>query len=184
MSEHLLPISDMSSRHIGLTPAIADCFLEAALVCLDRHHTSPIDFLVQDCDQSISALVSWDIINQRIRNAWANESDATRDGAYSFALAAVELLYNMVAVRRAETLTGADYYVGLRDQAFEDLEDCIRLEVSGIDRGSDADITYRLKNKVAQTIKGQSNLPAIACVVGFLNKKIILQLVENLDELE
>ncbi len=33
MEIQLLPLQRMEERHIGLTPAIADCFCEAARVC-------------------------------------------------------------------------------------------------------------------------------------------------------
>lgn len=174
---HLL-IEDMSSRHPGLTPAITNNCSEAAKGCLDRHHASPTRFSIQKGSQQFVALVNWNSTNERVRKAWANDTDATRDGAYACALAAVELLCEMVAVRRAETLTGADYYIGFRDKTSFDLEDCFRLEVSGVDKGGDAEITQRVKRKVAQAAYGRSNLPAMACVVGFRIGRIVLQLVE------
>jgi len=70
-------------------------------------------------------------------------------------------------VGRAETLTGADWYVAPNGTSIEDLENCIRLEVSGISAGASADINRRLREKVAQAARGESNLPAIASVVGF-----------------
>jgi hypothetical protein len=167
----------MASRHTGLTPAIANCYAEAAKVCLDRHHTPPKNFSIQKDSLQSVALVSWDSTNNRIRNAWANDDDATRDGAYACALAAVELRCQMVAVRRAETLTGSDYYIGSPDKTYFDLEDCYRLEVSGVDKGNDAEINRRLKQKVLQTAHGKSNLPALACVVGFKIGRIVLQSV-------
>ena len=174
-----LPLFDLSERHPGLTPAVASNYIEAASVCLDRHHSPPEEFSLLDGDRSTEAVVSWMRPDDRTRNAWANESDATRDGAYACALAAVELAYEMVAVRRAETMTGADYYIGKLGQAFEDLEGCFRLEVSGIDRGNDTIVTQRLKQKVNQAAVGKSNLPAMACVVGFQVRKIVLQSVER-----
>ena len=39
-----LPIDDMDQRHPGLTPPIAASNLEAASVCLQRHHVSPERF--------------------------------------------------------------------------------------------------------------------------------------------
>lgn len=175
-----LPMSDMSSRHPGLTSAIAENYFEAASICLNRHHTSPTQVVVQNNDQSTLALLAWGTIDDRTRHAWANESDATRDGAYACALAATELLFDMVAIRRAETLTGADYYIGRRDQSLDDLEDHVRLEVSGIDSGNEADIARRVKIKLAQAAKGKSNLPAMACVIGFRVGKIVLKLLEVL----
>lgn len=173
-----LPLFELSKRHTGLTQAVSSAFIEAAGVCLDRHHTPPITFLLMNGDRSTQTQVDWTKPDQRTRNAWANESDATRDGAYACALAGVELAYSMVAIRRAETLTGADYYIGKLGQVFNGLEDCLRLEVSGIDKGSDATVIRRLKKKVEQAAAGKSNLPAMACVVGFQVKKIVLQSVE------
>jgi hypothetical protein len=173
-----LLIADMAERHTGLTPAIAGNYFEAASVCLDRHHISPANFLVQNGNEPVEAKVNWKEVDERTRSAWANESDATRDGAYACALAAVELMTNMVAVRRAETLTGADYYVGYAERALNDLEELQRLEISGIDKGDDPAIASRLKIKISQAAAGKSNLPAIACVVGFKAAKIVMQFVE------
>jgi hypothetical protein len=124
-------------------------------------------------------LVNWQKADERTIGAWANESDATRDGAYAIALAAVEISANMVAIRRAQTLSGADYYIGDPHRATDDLEDCLRLEVSGVDKGGDAVIKYRLTSKIKQAAAGRSNVPAMACVVGFRERKIVMQLVEG-----
>ena len=80
----------------------------------------------------------------------------------------------MVAVRRAETKTGADYYIALQGGPMQDLEDCLRLEVSGVDAGPESTVNRRLKDKLAQAAAGSSNLPAMAGVVGFKAKLIML----------
>jgi hypothetical protein len=170
-----LPLHNMEDRHPGLTREVAAAYIQAARVCLDRHHTSPTDFSLRKDSRSVLALVEWDATNQRTRMAWANEIDATELGAYAMVLAAIELSEGMVAVRRAETGTGADYYVGPPGTSGEDLESCYRLEVSGTDRGSDTIIYGRLLDKVEQATKGKSNLPAMAGVVGFLSKLIFLR---------
>jgi hypothetical protein len=79
----------------------------------------------------------------------------------------------MVAVSRAETRTGADYYLGAFDAALDDLETSIRLEVSGTDEGSASVINSRLKRKLAQASMGRSNLPAMVSVVGFRTLQIV-----------
>ena len=107
------------------------------------------------------------IPDERTRNAHANEIDATEAGAYGVSLAAVEVVAGLVAVGRAETLTGADWYVASQRTSLEDLEQCVRLEVSGISAGGSADINRRLREKVVQAARGESDLPAIASVVGF-----------------
>ena len=79
----------------------------------------------------------------------------------------------LVAVRRAETRTGADYYVGEPEAGLEDLEASFRLEISGTDEGNESCIISRLREKLTQASKGNSNLPAIASVVGFAALRIV-----------
>ena len=133
MTPLYLPLLDMANRHRGLTQTIATTYLEAARVCLDRHHTSPTEFMGQNGSETVDVVVEWEATDEQSRGAWANDIDATEAGAYACALAAVELTGGLVAIRRAETGTGADYYIGLPDQLLDDLEGCLRLEVSGTD---------------------------------------------------
>jgi hypothetical protein len=80
----------------------------------------------------------------------------------------------LVAVIRAETLTGADYYLGRPGDQADDLEATLRLEVSGTDAGSEILIKARLRQKVEQARRGNSNLPAVASVVGFDALRIVI----------
>ncbi|HXH12617.1 MAG TPA: hypothetical protein VNP04_22970 [Alphaproteobacteria bacterium] len=57
-------------------------------------------------------MVEWEATDGRARGAWVNDIDATEAGAYACARAAVELTGELVAIRRAGTGTGADYYIG------------------------------------------------------------------------
>ena len=131
MKSPLLPINNMSDQHIGLTPALSETYLEAARVCLDRHHVSPQEFLLKKEPSQKNVLIEWEEADERCRAAWGNLHDAVRDGAYACAIAAAELFLGLFAVRRAETLTGADYYISPLNNKSDDLEDCWRLEVSG-----------------------------------------------------
>ena len=107
-------------------------------------------------------------------DAWANETDATEAGACALVLAAVERADGLVAMRRAETLTGADYYVAPEGSEPRDLEACLRLEVSGVDHGTKSAVNSRLTAKLEQAYRGNSDLPAMAGVVGFKVKTILL----------
>ena len=162
-----LPFHGMDTHHVGLTKAIADSYTEAARVCLDRHHQPPTDFSLQKLELNISAIAQWETTDEQTRRAWFNETDTTESGAYSFVLAAVELLDEYVAIHRAETRTGADYYIAPKGAKPDHLEDCLRLEVSGVDRGSESTVKQRLNLKLKQAAQGNSNLPAVAGVVGF-----------------
>ena len=168
----------MEQRHVGLTKAIADSYTEAARVCLDRHHSPPTDFCLHKGDASLEAITQWSLTDKRTRRAWSNETDATENGAYALALAAVDLMDDMVAVHRAETKTGADYYISPKDSESDDLEDCFRLEVSGVDRGPEGTVVQRLREKLGQAARGNSNLPAVASVVGFRTRVIMMAELE------
>jgi hypothetical protein len=162
-----LRIDRLHERHPGLTQALSDCYAEAASVCWSRHHEPPITVSLKHDDTEELRIVTFAVPDGQVRKAHANEIDATETGAYCVSLAAVEDIAGLVAVGRAETLTGADWYVAPNDAEIEDLESCIRLEVSGISSGASSDINRRLREKLAQAARGDSNLPAIAAVVGF-----------------
>ena len=70
MKKELLPIQEMANRHQGLTQAIADCLVEAARVCLDRHHESPVDFTIDKSGSQMIAVVEWEQTDERTRGAW------------------------------------------------------------------------------------------------------------------
>jgi hypothetical protein len=172
-----LQLDLLHERHSGLTPPLSGAFFEAASVCLGRHHTSPVEFEINCTAGPSRRTADFQAPDSRTLNAWANEIDTTESGAYCVCLAAVEAEEKLVAVGRAEKLTGADWYVAPIGVETDDLEDCFRLEVSGVDAGGKAVIDARLKQKVDQTRRGASSLPAIAAVVGFRERSISIQRV-------
>ena len=179
MSRTLLSIAALADRHPGLTPAVADGYSEAARVCLARHHTPPTVFLIDLSGKATESSLPWEVPDDRTMGAWANQTDATRDGAYAISLAAVEVREQLVAIRRAETLSGADYYVAALGSDPTDLENSFRLEVSGTDAGDMTVVRQRMLQKQAQTRVALSNLPAIAAVVGFKSSVVAIAHVED-----
>lgn len=169
-----LKLTGLHERHPGLTQPLGDSYGEAASVCFDRHHKPPVTILLTHNGTNSHGVVCFTIPDERMLNAHANEIDATETGAYGVSLAAVEAVVGLVAVRRAETQTGADWYVAPNDADIQDLETCIRLEVSGLNAGSSSDIQRRLREKVAQAARGDSNLPAMAAVVGFKALEVVI----------
>ena len=163
-------------RHPGVSKAVCDAFSEAAEVCLARHHVPPITSLQIRCadTDSVRAL-KWSVPDETARRSWSNRDDATRDGAYVVSLAVVERELGLVALSRADTRTGADYYLGKPGQ--QDLEDAFRLEVSGVDKGDRAEISRRLRVKIDQAARGVSYLPALASVVGFREATVLVSRV-------
>ena len=170
---------EMDQRHAGLTKATAEHQTEGARVCLDRHHKSPTTFRIEDSSRVLESVVNWTPTDERTQRAWGNEKYATEHGAYACALAAVELACGLISVSRAETGTGVDFYMAPPDTSVDDLENHIRLEVSGVGRGDGAAVAKRLTSKLDQAKKGNSNLPAIAGVVGFPTRQIRLARLEE-----
>lgn len=179
MDKLKLRLESLHERHIGLTQALSDTYYEAATVCLSRHHDSPVEIDIANGKATSTQVVEFQKPDRRTENAWANEIDTTESGAYGVCLAAVEVAEKLVAVRRAETLTGADWYVAPIGAEPEDLENCFRLEVSGVDGGGKSIVDARLRQKVEQTKRGASNIPAIATVVGFKERIVSIKKVEG-----
>ncbi len=173
-----LLVEGLHERHTGLTASLGGVFFEAACVCFGRHHDSPVDVEIHRKEGSAVCEFAFHPPSELERNAHANVIDATEQGAYGVSLAAVEETESLVAVRRAETLTGADWYVAPPGTPAEDLESCYRLEVSGTDTGTRSTIETRLSQKAQQARDGKSNLPAIASVVGFKQRVVAIQKVE------
>ena len=178
MTNPELPFHNMAQRHIGLTEEIANYWTQGARVCLDRHHQPPVSVVIKRERQEMVADAIWEATDERTRRAWANELDTTEAGAYALILASAELFDGLVAVSRAETETGADYYVAPIDADPDDLEEHLRLEVSGVDRGNEAVVQRRLRDKLSQLSRGSSNLPGVAGVIGFQAKLILLAKLE------
>lgn len=152
---------------------------ESAAVALSRHHSSPADFRVSHDATTTNRQVRWEEPSDRTQRAHGNTDDATEAGAYSIALATVETELGLYAIARTDVRTGADYYVGPPETDELDLEEALRLEVSGVDAGDESVVAQRLRKKVKQTTKGQVDVPALACVVGFAAKRIVLERAET-----
>jgi hypothetical protein len=162
-----IELSDLDKRHPGVSHGLALAYCEAAEVCLGRHHQPPKPFSLTHNGVASSADTNWSSPSQQLQAQWANTIDATEAGAYCVALAAIELTSGLYAIFRAETQSGADYYLGPFGAEPDDLENLIRLEVSGIDTATPALVLARLNKKIEQLKNGASNTPGIASVVGF-----------------
>ena len=178
MTATTLPLENAHERHYALPLEVAACYHQAARVCLDRHHTSPVEFRIEDDTGSVPVEVKWDTTDARSRAAWANRDDATRDGGYLCVIAAAEVRDDLYAIRRVQVGGRADYYVGPRDTLPDDMESCFRLEISGIDSGYRTAVIRRLGIKVAQ-VSGGGTFPAMAGVIGFAAGLIVLRWVDD-----
>ena len=169
----------MHWRHWGLVKEVAAYLRQGAAVALDRNHDPPVVFDVRDPGESVmQTIVDWGQVDQRTRDSW-NQSNSTEQGACACAIAALELVSGNLVVRRAERPSGADYYVAHPTAPVDDLESQRRLEVSGCDQERAAGVRGRLREKVEQLESGDSPLPGVAVVVGFRERLILFEYVEE-----
>ena len=161
----------LHERHDGFYKPICIAYADAAVLCLERTHMPPVIISLESDEGVSSCGLEWKSPTPSARASWNNLDDAVRDGAYSLALAAVESEYGFVSLMRAETKTGADYYVG---PPGTDVEQAYRLEVSGTQL-KHAEVSRRLIAKLDQANRGNSDRPAYACVVGFHVLRIAIQ---------
>jgi hypothetical protein len=168
-----LRFENLHPRH-PLDPHQLQGYANAAKVCLEKHHTPPVTFEAVTKGETVSYELQWQPIDDMLRRSYNNADDAKRDGAYVIAFAAVEDLEGLVSIGRAETKTGADYYLAPVGTSPEDFENAVRLEVSGTD-GNPSQAKTRLRQKQQQTRDGTGEEPAIAAVVGFRSKLILVE---------
>lgn len=173
-------LSSLYPRHPGLAEGGAAHIAEAASVCLARFHgSSPVALGVTWAGRpSIYDLV-WRAPGAREVASNRNAEEATRDGAYAVALGAVDARLRLVTIGRAESRTGADWYlvpVASLEQAFDlDSIPASRLEVSGVSDDDEGRMNERVRVKLAQAVAGRSEVPALVGVVGFRSGRCILR---------
>jgi hypothetical protein len=151
----------------GLPPNLIDAYADAAEVCFEQFHHLRVELsLYEDgIEAGRQFEIMWTEVTDAQRRGHANVLDATEMGAYSVALAVVQKTHAHYAYSRADQGSGADFYIV--PFGVDDLEDAIRLEISGVLSGDAPVVNSRLNRKEAQLRAGASNLPGIACVVGF-----------------
>jgi hypothetical protein len=181
-SAALPEIAALHQRHFALTESLSRVYADAAAVCLARHHSAPTLFAITSEGETKDCVVTWSAPGERELAALANVDDATRDGAYGMVLAAAEMHLGLFAYHRAQTKTGADYYLSPTpaDARSElNLEQATRLEISGLDRCREDALLYRLGRKVEQARLGRSSMPARAGVIGFQLRRIAFRVVTD-----
>ena len=74
MTSKLLLFSALHERHIGVTEDVAKYYSQAARVCLDRHHSSPIEFALTDNQKQDRAQAQWIATDDGTKNAWRTKT--------------------------------------------------------------------------------------------------------------
>lgn len=142
---------------------------EAACVLLSRFHAPPATdaTLVEgDSGPHQNAQVRWRAPTDVEVATHQNDKDATEYAAYALAAAFVYATEGFTVVGRMPQGSGADFWM-VRDSDNED--DIVRIEASGI---ADGALGSRLRAKVDQILKGQSDMPGLAFVARIAQKQM------------
>lgn len=178
--------SDLASlhvRHCGLDAGGAGYFAGAAHVALTVElGAGPGELEIANGTRRTRFVLAWPAPGAATASTHRNRIDRAEVGAYAVALAAVEAEYDLVAVGRAEELTGADWILGscvdglaVRDENLN-YEGSVYLEVAGSGDASKADLKRSLDEKKKQLRKIQkAKDKRIAAVISFSLPRVVLK---------
>lgn len=150
-----------------LSPIKCDDFSEAAAVCLDHwEHEQEIIIKVEGDLEAQFKLV-WQKVTQQVRDSRNDLTYATEDGAYCLAMILIETLTNFQVIRQSKKGTGIDFWLAKKKNKLTFQREA-RLEVSGLLKGTKAEIEYRLNKKIEQAEKSNhTKLPLFVVIVEF-----------------
>jgi hypothetical protein len=150
----------------ALTPAFGASMAEAASVCFDARGHQVGVVMPMSGTFKVPYAVSWEPVTDQARRTWNDMPVSAEHGAYGIALLAIKDNVGFVAVERSRKGTGFDYWLG--DAGPLPFEKKARLEVSGLNEGTVAEVEARREEKIAQTAaSAKTGLPAYAVVIEF-----------------
>jgi hypothetical protein len=160
-----------TERHHFLTPAAGANFGHAASVCLESQgHILKVDLEGQGHFHKTYKTIRYDV-NDQMKRTWDDEEFATEQGAYGVAFLVASKEMNIKAIKKSRKKTGIDYWLGIEDGFM--FQDKVRLEVSGIRKGTSQQLNSRFDTKMKQSTKSDgTGLPALIVIVEFSTPKI------------
>ncbi len=154
-----------------LSPVKCADFSEAAAVCLDFHGHKSGQKIKITGDLEGEFMLIWSEVTQSMRDSRNDMEYTVESGAYCLAMLVIERLTGFKVTKQSKKRTGFDYWLGRLDAL--GLQDHARLEVSGILKNSKGRLSWRLKEKIVQTMKSDNlNLNAYVVVVEFSGPSI------------
>lgn len=160
-----LDLDTLAAGRPGLSEAKGASLAEAASVCLEAQvHRSPVTFSVHG-DHEGTLQLAWRKPTEQMRQTYNDPAEATEDGACAIGLMIAESLYGLRVVSRSRKRSGFDYWVGPTQGNL--YQNGVRLEVTGILCGDDAQVKARMQEKLARLDRYHSHLNALVIVVEF-----------------
>jgi hypothetical protein len=161
-----LAFDKLKQGQLGISTAGGTYFAEAAEFCLHHHgHAKPVLINIRGMLHD-SIPLEWEAVDAQIASRTHGDAKrAAEDGAYGVAIVLATETTGIPSAMKVPQGTGFDYWLtsGDENNFFE-----ARLEVSGLLKGSQAQIAQREKTKLQQTKRSDdTRLPAYVCIVEF-----------------
>lgn len=155
-----------TERHHFLTPAAGTYFGQAASICIESQgHAIKTDMTGEGHFNKIYKTTRYEV-DDTMRRTFGDEEYTTEQGAYGIAFLVASKELDVKVISKSRKKTGIDYWLGTKiDFMFQNK---IRLEVSGIRKGTNQQLSTRFETKMKQTEKSDgTGLPALVVIVEF-----------------
>jgi len=173
---HLNELKDATS---AISPVQCDYFVEACVVALENQgHQSPVSIKVEgDFDKTFELTWAGDVKKE----GWREDRISVENGSIAVAFFLILELTDYQIAQQSIIGTGFDYWLGFKESHPNyDSDNFLnaKLEVSGINRGSQSVIQQRVRQKLRQVgLSEGENIPAFIIVTEFgTPKSIIIQI--------
>lgn len=162
----MLDLNELGDGLPAIRPNFGMAMAEAAGVCLESQgHAQLTPLSIQG--YTVNQLrVSWPQPTEQTLRTWNDPEEATEYGSTAVAVLIARQELGYLAIECSPKGTGIDYWLG-EDSDVLSFEHKARLEISGIRRGSDAQVRARVRQKLQQTSPSDGTLPAFVIVVEF-----------------
>jgi len=140
---------------------------EAALVCFDnQNHKEVISIKIEGAIAD-DLCFQLEKVTERIKDNWRDLEEATEYGATCIAIWIILKFTKYQVVQRSPKKTGFDYWLDFQDSEYP-FQNRAKLEISGILKGTKSQLKRRLKEKIKQTKRYETNsLPTYVIVIKF-----------------
>lgn len=146
-----------------------DYFVEGCIIAFENQGLTSGVVLQVEGDNNTQYKLSW--TKQPIKRGWQESRIIAENGGIAIAFFLTLELTEYQIIQQAIIGTGFDYWLGYKENSKNyDPDNFLnaRLEISGINKGSRAEINYRLRQKLQQTDKSDYlNIPAFIVVTEF-----------------
>lgn len=171
-----IELTELKALTSAISPIQCDYFAEACMVAFENQgHQSPIQLIVDGDYEGVFSF-SW---NSKIqKEGWQEDRISVENGSIAVAFFLILELTDYQITQQSIIGTGFDYWLGYKSSHPNyDPDNFLnaKLEISGINRGSEAVINQRIRQKIRQIgLARNFDVPAFVIVTEFGTPKSII----------